>query len=181
GTIDVYPEYSGTALGLIGLDRSRVKRGDVTLLVRRELERRFGLSWGPPLGFDNSYALAVRQDFARRHELARLSDLARLSRSVPLRAAFSHEFLAREDGYRPLAARYGLRLTERATEHGVAYQLLRSGQVEAIDVYTTEGLIAAHDLLVLEDDAGFFPPYEAAYLYGPRLAADARALGAVSE
>src|SRR5690606_29991928 len=53
GTIDVYPEYSGTALGLIGLDRSRVKRGDVTLLVRRELERRFGLSWGPPLGFDN--------------------------------------------------------------------------------------------------------------------------------
>ncbi len=180
GSVDVYPEYSGSALGLLGIDRSKLRPDEVTAWVRRSLEPR-GLHWGPALGFDNSYGVAVRPDFARAHSIDTLSDLASFSRKNHLVAAFTHEFLSREDGYRPLARHYGLSASTRATEHAVAYQLLGDRQVDAIDVYTTEGLIAQYGLVVLEDDKGFFPPYQAGYIYGPRLARSAPALAALIE
>ena len=181
GSIDVYPEYNGTALGLLDLDRARTEPSAVTPLVRRELLARHGLHWGPALGFDNSYAIAVTAEFARKHKLATLSGLAELSRQRPLQAAFTHEFLAREDGYRPLAQTYGLELETRATEHGVAYQLLEAGRVEVIDAYATEGLITRYGLVVLTDDREFFPPYQASFLYGAKLASSAAALAALNE
>jgi osmoprotectant transport system permease protein len=181
GSIDVYPEYSGTALGLMNVDRSRALQQPVSQLLRRLLAQRHSLFWGPELGFNNSYALAVPEAFAKQHELQTLSDLARHSQQRALSAAFSHEFLAREDGYRPLAKRYGLKLTTRGTEHGVAYQLIASGKVDTIDVYSTEGLIAEHKLRVLADDAHFFPPYAAAFMYGPRVAENPAAIGAIND
>lgn len=181
GSIDVYPEYSGTALGLMGLDRERTPESQAVAVVRRELYDRHALVWGPPLGFDNSYAVAVREDFARKHRLRTLSDLASLSRTAPVRFAVSHEFLGREDGYRALARRYGLVGEPESVEHGISYQLLSGGQSDAIDVYTTEGLIFEHRLVVLGDDAGFFPRYEAAYVFARKLERDPRFLACLTE
>lgn len=181
GSIDVYPEYSGTALGLLGLDRQRTPANQTVASVRRELSRRHALFWGPPLGFDNSYAIAVREDFAERHQLRTLSDLAAYSRQAKLKVSLSHEFLAREDGYQALARRYDFRAAPKGVEHGVAYQLLADSQSDAIDVYTTEGLIFEYRLRVLTDDHGFFPFYAASYIFSKRVNQDSRALQAVNE
>lgn len=181
GNIDVYPEYSGTVLGLLELDRSKVDREMARTVVARGVEREFGLHWGPPLGFNNSYGLAVSRKTARAHHLGSLSDLASLSRQHTLEGALSHEFLSREDGYTPLSKLYRLHATVRGAEHGICYELISKGKVDFIDVYTTEGLIRQHDLTVLSDDLGFFPPYDASYLYGPRAAQSPRALMAFAE
>lgn len=181
GSVDIYPEYTGTALGLLDLDRQKVERHDVVGVLRRQLAARYGLYWGPPLGFDNSYAIAVRRSFAEQHGLETLTDLGRLSQQTPVRFAVSHEFLSREDGYQPLAQRYGFRGSVRGAEHAVSYQLLDSDQADALDVYTTEALIEEHSLLVLDDDAGFFPPYEASFIYGSDVAHSALALDALIE
>jgi osmoprotectant transport system permease protein len=181
GNIDLYPEYSGTVLGLLDVDRAEVDRARTRSVVSRELTARFGLFWGPPLGFDNSYGLAMAEQRAAQHGITTLSDLAELSGKGTLSAALSHEFLSREDGYRPLAKRYGLEAEVRGTEHGVSYDLVAAGKVDFIDVYTTEGLIREHDLVVLGDDKSFFPPYDAAFVYGPRIRSHAKALAALAE
>ena len=181
GSIDVYPEYSGTLLELLKIERKRLATNSEADLIRHQLKSQYGLFWGPALGFNNSYGMAVRQAFAATHHLRTMSDLARLGRSRPLKAALSHEFLARDDGYAPLARHYGLAFEVRGTEHGVAYQLIAKDKVDVIDVYTSEGLIREHELLVLADDEAFFPNYSAGYVFGPRLAQSAKALRVLND
>jgi osmoprotectant transport system permease protein len=171
--IDVYPEYTGTALLAILReplgDAHRAEPGRVYGDVARAFAERWGVRWLPPLGFENTYAIAVRQETASRHALRTLSDLARAGGQ--LRAGFTPDFLNRPDGLPGMARAYGLELREvRPLSTSVKYQALVTGAVDVIDGYSTDGLLARYGLATLEDDRHFFPPYEAAALVGPRLA-----------
>jgi osmoprotectant transport system permease protein len=171
GEIDVYPEYTGTGLLAI-LHESPVSDPQAVFdRVSREFERRYGVRWLPPLGFENNFAIAVRPETAARFHLKTLSDLARVgSRLV---AGFSPDFLGRADGLPGLTRAYGLHLQAvRTLLPAVKYQALASKAVDVIDAYSTDGLIARYHLVVLEDDRGFFPPYQAAALVSARLQRD---------
>ena len=179
--IDVYPEYTGT--GLLAILGDTVPRTPLAAFdqVSREFHARFGVRWLPPLGFENTYAISVTRENATRHSLKTFSDLARVAPT--LRAGFTADFIGRNDGLPGLARAYGLRFREiRPLLAAVKYQALASGDVDVIDGYSTDGLIARYDLVVLEDDREFFPPYEAAALVSPALAREnAAAISALTE
>ena len=181
GAIDVYPEYTGTGLLAILGEQPLGSPGAVFQRVTREFRDRYGVRWLAPLGFQNSYAIAVRRTTAASLHLATLSDLARASGT--LRAGLTPDFIGRADGLPGIARAYGLHFRDvRALGPAVKYQALAAGQVDVIDGYSTDGLIAKYDLVVLTDDRHFFPPYEAAALVSARLAAnDPRAIAALGE
>jgi len=181
GAIDVYPEYTGTGLLAILGEQPLGSSGAVFQRVSREFRDRFGVRWLAPLGFQNSYAIAVRRATADSLHLSTLSDLARASQS--LRAGLTPDFIGRADGLPGLGRAYGLRFHDvRALGPAVKYQALAADQVDVIDGYSTDGLIARYDLVVLTDDRHFFPPYEAAALVSARLAANnPRAIAALGE
>jgi osmoprotectant transport system permease protein len=157
GSIDVYPEYLGT----ISQEILR-HAGPVPLeQVRQELAA-LGLGADVPLGFNNSYALAMPEEQAQKLGIVRLSDLAR---HPTLRLGLSHEFLGRADGWPGLARRYGLTNQPRSLDHGIAYDALAARQIDAMDIYTTDARIERLGLRVLEDDLGYFPRYDALLLY----------------
>lgn len=173
--IDVYPEYTGTGLVAVLHDSlTDALRGDpraVYARVSRTFAERWGVRWLPPLGFENTYAIAVRRETATRYRLRTLSDLAR--EGARLTAGFTADFIGRPDGLAGLARAYGLRLRDvRPLAPAVKYQALAAGAVDVIDGYSTDGLLARYDLVTLADDRHFFPPYQAAALVGPRLARD---------
>ena len=162
GKIDVYVEYLGTALTAV-LEHAPLRDPDsVTRIVRAEYASRFGLVWGEPLGFDNTFAVAVRRADAEREGLRTIADLARVA--PRWRAGFGYEFLERPDGFRGLARTYGLTFVAPPTamDLGLTYRALADGRVDVIAGNSTDGLIAALDLLVLADDRRYFPPYHAA-------------------
>ena len=163
GEIDIYPEYTGTISRAILNDRSAT---DVPALRARMRPR--GLIISEPLGFANTYALAVRRDTAARLGLRSISDL---DRHPGLTAAFDPGFLDRDDGWPGLQHRYGLRLAAvRGMEHALTYPALISGRVDVIDVFSTDGQLARADLVVLADDQHFFPDYAAVLLARASLA-----------
>ncbi|HUQ82473.1 MAG TPA: glycine betaine ABC transporter substrate-binding protein [Gemmatimonadaceae bacterium] len=179
--IDVYPEYTGTGLLAILGDTARRAPQQAFAHVASEFRSRFGVRWLPALGFENTYAVSVRRETATRYALRTFSDLARVG--PQLRAGFTADFIGRADGLPGLQRTYGLRFRDvRPLLAAVKYQALASGDVDVIDGYSTDGLIARYDLTVLEDDRHFFPPYEAAAIVGPALAADApAAIAALTE
>jgi osmoprotectant transport system substrate-binding protein/osmoprotectant transport system permease protein len=163
GEIDLYPEYTGTISHAILNDPSV---SSVSALRARMRPR--GLIISEPLGFANTYALAVRHDTAARLGLRRISDL---DRHPALTAGFDPGFLDRDDGWPGLRHRYGLRLTAvRGMEHALTYPALISGRVDVIDVFSTDGQLARADLVVLDDDQRFFPDYAAVLLARASLA-----------
>lgn len=172
GAIDVYPEYTGTGLVAILGEAPSPDARAVFRRVRREFAARHDSWWLPPLGFENSYAIAVRRATADSLGLRTLTDLARAAPGLV--AGFSPDFLGRDDGLVGLRDRYGgLRFRgERALLQAVKYRALASGDVDVVDGYTTDGAIARYDLAVLDDDRGFFPAYEAAPLVSGRLYRD---------
>ena len=176
--IDVYPEYTGTGLLAILGQRPSSDPGQVYQQVSREFRRRFGVRWLPPLGFQNTYAIAVRRETAQRLGLASLSDLARVGKA--LTAGLTADFIGRPDGLPGLQEAYGLQLQAvRALLPAVKYRALASGDVDVIDGYSTDGFIARYDLVILKDDKRFFPPYEAAALVSPALQRDLPAAAGV--
>lgn len=169
GAIDVYPEYTGTGLLAILHEEPRGDARRVFAEVQRQFNARYGLRWLPPLGFENGYAISVRAETARRYGIATLSDLARVA--PRLTAGLSPDFIQRADGLPGLARAYGLRFESvRPLDQALKYRALASGGVDVVDGYSTDGLIARYELVVLRDDRHFFPPYEAAALIGARLA-----------
>ncbi|MEZ4437571.1 MAG: glycine betaine ABC transporter substrate-binding protein [Polyangiaceae bacterium] len=164
GHIDLYPEYTGTAWAVILHHTDAVRDPLRAFLVSdRELRKAHALTWLSPFGFNNSYALAITRTTAERLKATRISDLA--PHSGELRAGLSHEFLQREDGFPGLRSAYGLSLAEvRGMEHGLAYEALKTGAIDIVDTYTTDGKLLGYDVTVLEDDRRFFPPYDAAPL-----------------
>ena len=163
GAIDLYPEYTGTGLASI-LGRP-AEGGPAAILarVRREFLDRWDLWWLAPLGFENAYEIAVPDRLAREHGLTTISDLARVSRRLD--AGFGYEFVERPDGLPGLARVYGLELRRvRPMQQAIKYRAAGAGEIDVLDVYTTDGRLLVHRLTVLEDDRGFFPPYQVAPL-----------------
>jgi len=161
GRIDIYPEYTGTALtAILKLPPSKDPR-QVYEMVEREYQSRFNLKIGPNLGFNDTFALEIRGDDARRLNLKTISDA--VPHAVHWRAGFGYEFMERPDGYKSLAAAYGLRFAEnpRIMDLGLLARALKERQIDLGAGNTTDGLIPALDLFVLEDDKHYFPPYEA--------------------
>jgi osmoprotectant transport system substrate-binding protein len=161
GRIDVYPEYTGTALTAILKQNAGRDKQEVYLRVKSEYEHRFGLTLGPALGFNDTFAMEIRGDDARRLNITTLSQASAFA--PQWRAGFGYEFMERPDGYRGLAETYGLHFAEepRVMDLGLLARALRDHQIDLAAGNTTDGLIPALDLFVLEDDRHYFPPYEA--------------------
>lgn len=181
GAIDVYPEYTGTGLLAILAEAPRGDAASVYQRVSREFRARYNVRWLAPLGFQNSYAIAVRRTTADSLHLKTLSDLARAAGT--LRAGLTADFIGRADGLPGLQKAYGMRFRSvQPLGPAVKYAALAAGQVDVIDGYSTDGLIARYDLIILVDDRKFFPPYEAAALVGGRFAdANPYAIDALNE
>jgi osmoprotectant transport system substrate-binding protein len=161
GRIDMYVEYTGTALVAILKEPPSSDHTAVFNTVRELYSRRFNLEVLPSLGFDNTFAMVMRGSDARRLRLKTLSDAAALS--PQLRLGVGYEFLERPDGLKGLAAKYGLKFAgaPRVMDLGLLYRALQNNQVDLVAGSNTDGLIAALDLVVLEDDRHYFPPYDA--------------------
>ncbi len=157
GSIDIYPEYTGTLSRAILKDPAL----ETVVDIRRRLQAQ-GLSISDPFGFNNTYALAMRQDMAAQLHIRTISDLAP---HRELTAAFSSGFLQRDDGWPGLRRHYGLRLADvRTMGHTLTYDALMNGNVDVIDVFSTDGKIPKLDLYTLQDDRQFFPAYHAVLL-----------------
>lgn len=161
GQIDLYIEYTGTALvNVLGRD-PEVAPASAWLQVSRAYRERFDLVWLPPIGFNNTYAIAVRREAAEREGWATLSNLA--DDSAELGAGVPAEFMERSDGMPGLMRRYGMRFgSVREIDPGLMYEAVASGQVDVISGFATDPRLDAYGLAVLEDDRRFFPPYDAA-------------------
>ena len=161
GRIDIYPEYTGTALTAILKQTPTSDRTQVYQRVNSEYEKRLGLTLGPAFGFNDTFAMEIRGAEARRLHLKTLSQAA--AYAPRWRAGFGYEFMERPDGYRGLVAAYGLHFAEapRIMDLGLLARALHEGQIDLAAGNTTDGLIPALDLFVLEDDRHYFPPYEA--------------------
>lgn len=161
GRIDLYPEYTGTALTAILKESASGDKGRVYQRVKSQYETRFGLTLGPPLGFNDTFAMEIRGDDARRLNLKTLSQAAAFA--PHWRAGFGYEFMERPDGYRGLVATYGLHFAEqpRIMDLGLLARALEAHQIDLAGGNATDGLIPALDLFVLADDRHYFPPYEA--------------------
>lgn len=159
--IDIYPEYTGTALTAILKAQPSSNPEQVYNEVKTEYARQFNLEVGKTLGFNNTFAIEIRGDDARRLGLKTLSQAA--TYTPQWRAGFGYEFMERPDGYKGLAATYGLRFAEspRIMDLGLLARALKDKQVDLAAGNATDGLIPALDLFVLEDDRHYFPPYEA--------------------
>jgi len=161
GRIDIYPEYTGTALTAVLKQQPGGDKQEVYRRVKQGYEETFGFRVGPPLGFDDTFAMVIRGDDARRLHLQTLSQAAQFT--PQWRAGFGYEFMERPDGYKGLVASYGLRFAEppRIMDLGLLTRALKERQVDIIAGNNTDGLIPALDFFVLEDDHRYFPPYEA--------------------
>ena len=157
GAIDLYPEYTGTLARIILKDPALRTPEAIRARLRSS-----GLTMSEPLGFNNTYALAVRVEMAERLELRSIGDLVR---HRELTAAFSSGFLEREDGWPGLRRHYGLSLARvRVMEHALTYRALAGGEVDVMDVFSTDGQLERLRLRILRDDRGFFPDYSAVLL-----------------
>jgi glycine betaine/choline ABC-type transport system substrate-binding protein len=161
GRIDVYPEYTGTALTAILKQQATNDNADVYQRVKSEYEHRFGLTLGPAFGFNDTFAMEIRGEDARRLNIRTLSQAAKFT--PQWHAGFGYEFMERPDGYRGLAAIYGLRFAEqpRIMDLGLLARALKDHQIDFAAGNATDGLIPAMDFFVLADDKHYFPPYEA--------------------
>ncbi len=169
GRIDAYVEYTGTALAAILKQRPSGDSQAVYEQVKSEYRSKFGLDVMPPLGFNNSFAMVMRGDDARRLGVSTLSQLSRFA--PQMRLGVGYEFLERQDGYKGLVSTYGLKFAEapRVMDLGLLYRALENRSVDVVAGNNTDGLIAALGLVVLEDDKHYFPPYDAVPIVRPQL------------
>ena len=161
GAIDLYPEYTGTALTAILKQPPDADRAAVLEAVRSRYLRQWKLSWLAPFGFNNTFAMMVRGETARSAGLATISDAAR---AHPWRLGAGYEFRQRADGLDGLLKTYNLRLDGEpvSMDLGLLYTALQRRQVDMIAANSTDGLASAMDVAILHDDRRYFPPYECA-------------------
>jgi len=164
--LDLYMSWTGTQLtGILEVEVTEEwDRARAFDHVKREFEERFNQTWLPPLGFNNTYAIAVRQEFADRHNLKTVSDLRDLAPEMEI--ATAPNFAERAgDGYSAMVDHYGFAFKElRPMDYGILYRAVHAGDVDAGVAFSTDGRITALDLAIMEDDAGFFPPYDGAFV-----------------
>lgn len=162
GEIDLYTEYTGTALTAILKQEPMTDPQKVYDAVKDTFKQQYGLIWLEPLGFNNTYTLTMRRDQAQELGVQKISDLG--SHKDKLTSGFTHEFLERPDGYPGLVEHYGWSLEKepKGMDPGLMYKAIAEGDVDLICGFATDGRIPAFDLVMLEDDKQFFPPYYAA-------------------
>jgi glycine betaine/choline ABC-type transport system substrate-binding protein len=158
--IDLYPEYTGTAYTAI-LNKKAISDAEETYrVVKEEYKEQFNLVWLGQLGINNTYTLTVREETATQLGLKTISDLKKHDSDLVLGCTM--EFLERPDGYPGLSEHYGLQFKEaRGLDPGLTYSAVNTKNVDVIDAFSTDGRIPAFNLVVLEDDLNFFPPYYA--------------------
>lgn len=166
GRIDIYPEYTGTALTAVLKQKASGDRAQVYQRVKREYEHQFRLTLGPPFGFNDTFAMEIRGEDARRLKVKTLSEAT--AYAPQWRAGFGYEFMERPDGYRGLVNAYGLHFARepRIMDLGLLGRALKDHQIDFAGGNATDGLIPALDLVVLADDRHYFPPYEAVPVIG---------------
>lgn len=172
GAITAYPEYSGT------IQEEILKtKGPMDKAAMRAALAAMGVGMTGELGFNNTYALVTRRELADKLGLKAISDL----RAHPeLKIGLTHEFLNRQDGWKPLRGRYGLHSANvRGIDHGLGYAALKSGDIDLKDAYSTDAKIGEYDLATLRDDLNYFPQYQAVFLY--RLAAEPQVIAALEK
>ena len=158
GQIDAYPEYTGTIAQEILKNGQQLSFHEI-----RDALGKFGVGMTESLGFDNTYALVMRRSEAQRLGIRTISDLRK---HPELKIGLTHEFLDRQDGWRPLRERYGLpQQSVIGIDHALGYVALANGSIDVKDAYSTDAKIEENDLVVLEDDLRFFPKYEAVFLF----------------
>jgi len=164
GDIDLYPEYTGTALTAVLKLPPSSDAAAVLNRVRSEYRKRWNLEWLDPLGFDNTFAMVVRGEDARAEGLETLSDAARRKRGWTL--GVGYEFLQRPDGLAGLLKTYHLRLAgePKSMDLGLLYSALEQKQVDMAAANQTDGMLSVLDVKVLQDDRHYFPPYQAAVI-----------------
>jgi glycine betaine/choline ABC-type transport system substrate-binding protein len=163
GTMDLYPEYTGTCYTAILHHAPITDPRAVYNQVKQEYAEKFNVEVSAPVGFENTFAILVRGEEARRLNLKTISDAAPHTRSW--RAGFGQDFMSRQDGYPGFSKSYGLNFAEvREMDLSLTYIALSSRQVDLIAGNSTEGRIATLDLFQLADDKHYFPPYEAVYI-----------------
>lgn len=161
GRIDMYPEYTGTALTAVLKEKPESDREEVFQRVKSEYASRFNLAVGPAFGFNDTFAIEIRGEDARRLGITTTSQAA--AYAPQWRPGFGYEFMERADGYKGWAATYGLHFAAppRIMDLGLLDRALKARQVDLIAGNMTDGMIPALDLFVLADDKHYFPPYEA--------------------
>jgi len=164
GAVDVYPEYTGTIVRELLKRTPDPAHPNPSLDELNQWLAPRGLKAAVPFGFNNTYALAMLESRAEALHIERISDLLR-AEAAGLRLGFSHEFLERADGWPALKAAYKLAFSAPAgLDHGLAYDAVKDGRVDLIDIYTTDAKVGRYKLRVLKDDLGFFPRYDAVLL-----------------
>lgn len=165
GDIDIYPEFSGTVINSLltapPTDLTNDPR-QVYEAAREHILQEYEMAYLEPLAFQNTYALAVRRDFAEAHDLATISDLKALEDDLV--AGFTLEFADREDGNKGLQALYGLDMEVATMEPALRYQAIANDEVQVIDAYSTDSQLISYNLVLLEDDRQLFLPYQGAPL-----------------
>lgn len=161
GEIDVYPEYTGTGL-TAQLKMDVINDPDEAYnVVKDEFDTQFNIKWLEPLGFNNTYAIAVTSAAAEEYGLEKCSDLPAVADNLVFGA--EHEFFNRQDGFDGFVDLYGITFKDIAKMNvSLKYQAIGEGQIDVTDAFSTDGQIKQYDLKILEDDEGFFPPYYAA-------------------
>ena len=163
GTLDLYPEYTGTSYTAILHHKPITDPRAVYDQVKQEYAEKFNVEVSPPIGFENTFAILVRGEDARRLNLKTISDAA--PQTPRWRAGFGQDFMSRADGYPGFSKTYGLEFAEvREMDLSLTYIALSSRQVDLIAANSTEGRIDTLDLFQLVDDRRYFPPYEAVYI-----------------
>lgn len=162
GQIDIYPEYTGTGL-TAHLKMDVIGEPDEAYrVVAEEFNKQFDIKWLSPLGFNNTYTLAVNDKVYQQYGVETFSDLAKISENLVFGA--EHEFFDRQDGYEGLVEKYSLKFKGEPKKMNVSlkYQAIGNGDMDVTDAFATDGAIKQYNLKVLTDDLGFFPPYYAA-------------------
>ncbi|HEY8528883.1 MAG TPA: glycine betaine ABC transporter substrate-binding protein [Paenibacillaceae bacterium] len=156
--IQLYPDYTGTIVA--NYYQEETGTSQETLDKARQLLMQDNLAFLEPYGFNNTYTLAVKKETAEKYGLKTFSDLAKVAGELVLGCEF--EFLDRPDGYPGLRAAYGMNFKDAiGMDHGIMYRSLAEGKVDVIDAFSTDGQIVVYNLVILEDDKSFFPPYDA--------------------
>lgn len=164
GSVDLYAEYTGTAMQVVLQDKNILTDPDVVFKqVKKAFHEKYNLEWFEPFGFNNTYAIAMKKEHAKELGISKISDIKKLGKKVQF--GVSHEFAARLDGFPGLIKHYQFDFDKeqlKSLQHGLAYRALKEDKIDVTDAYSTDGKLEKYDLMLLEDDLHFFPPYYAA-------------------
>lgn len=163
GDLDLYPEYTGTGLVAILKQPAVMDADKAYAIVQREFNNQFKIKWLKPLGFNNTYAMAVPEELAVQHNLKNTSDLAKIVDMLTFGA--EQDFFGRVDGYDGFTQAYGFKFKNvKQMEIGLKYKAIANKEVNVINAFSTDGFLITYKLRVLVDDKKYFPPYHGAFL-----------------